>query len=145
MCARIEYLRDGERVAVYFDSNNQDLPVRMRRGWIHFYRWGARSAQYFSPDNLGGYAAKFPETCCSALADVRAGRWTAYAPRPVRIVASRVIQLDRKIAPRYFPRQPAEFIQGLLAPIGHHERVYGVTVPSAPQYGHRWPEWPRIV
>ena len=75
--ARIEYTRDGERLAVYFDSDNPELPVRERGGAIRFYRWGARSAQYFSPDNLGGYAANFPETCCASLTDIRAGKWTA--------------------------------------------------------------------
>src|SRR3954464_2061740 len=99
MCGGIDYLRDGERVAVYFDSNEPELPVRQRGGYIQFYRWGARSAQYFSPDNLGGYAGKFPETRFAALADIRANKWTSLAPRPVRILASRVIQLDRMIGP----------------------------------------------
>src|SRR6478736_6814449 len=74
---------------------------------LPLYRWGARSAQYFNSDDFGGYAAKFPETCCAALADIRAGKWTAYAPRPVRIVASRVIQLDRMIGPVHFALSPA--------------------------------------
>jgi len=52
MCAGIEYVRDGERVSVYFDSDNPDLPVRMRSGTVRFYCCGRRSAQYFSPDNL---------------------------------------------------------------------------------------------
>ncbi len=115
----------------------------MRGGAIRFYRWGARSAQYFSPDNLGGYAAKFPETCCAALADVRAGKWTAYGPRPVRIIASRIIQIDRMIGPVYFQLKAGEFIQGFLASIGSHERVYVVTVPAWAEYVDRWPEWPR--
>jgi len=40
MCAGIEYLRDGERVPVYFDSAAPDLPVRERSGAIRFYRRG---------------------------------------------------------------------------------------------------------
>src|SRR6476620_12454419 len=142
MCSGIEYARDGEHVSVYFDSDNPDLPVRMRSGAVRFYRWGARSAQYFNPDNLGGYAAKFRETCCASLADIRANKWTAYAPRPVRIVASRVIQLDRMIGPVHFALKPGEFIQGLLASIGSHVRVYVVTDPSAAGYADRWPAWP---
>jgi len=145
VCGGIEYLRDGERVSVYFDSNRPDLAGRVRGGRIRFYRWGARSAQYFSPDNLGGYAAKFPETCCAALADIRAGKWTAFGPRPIRIVASRIIQLDRIIGPVYFALKAGEFIQGLLASIGSHERVYVVTVPPPAEHADRWPEWPRIV
>ena len=63
----------------------------------------------------------------------------------MRIVALRVIQLDRMIGPVYFPLNAGEFIQGLLASIGHHERVYVVTVPSAAEYADRWPEWPRTI
>jgi hypothetical protein len=139
MCAGIEYLRDGERVAVYFDSNAPDLPVRQRGGAVRFYRWAARSAQYFSPDNPGGYAAKFPETCCARLADIRAGKWTSLAPQPVRIVASRIIQLDRVIGPVYFALEAGEFMHGLLASIGSHERVYVVAIPTAAEYVERWP------
>jgi len=63
----------------------------------------------------------------------------------VRIVASRIIQLDRIIGPVYFPLKAGEFIQGLLASIGHHERLYVVTVPSAAEHAERWPEWPRTI
>lgn len=145
MCTGIEYVRDGERVAVYFDSHEPDLPVRQRGGAIRFYRWGARSAQYFSHDNLGGHAKKFPETCCASLADIRADKWLTYEPRPVRLVASRIIQIDRTIGPVYFPLQAGEFLQGLLASVGDHKRVYVVTVPAPAEYADRWPEWPRIV
>jgi len=62
----------------------------------------------------------------------------------VRIVASPIIQLDRMIGPVYFPLQPGAFIQGLLAAIESHERVYVVTIPNAAEYAQRWPEWPRI-
>jgi len=89
--------------------------------------------------------AKFRETCCAPLADIRAGKWTAYAPRPVRIVSSRIIQLDRTIGPVYFALKASEFILALLASIGHHERVYVVMVPTAAEYADRWPEWPRVV
>jgi len=63
----------------------------------------------------------------------------------VRIVASRIIQLDRMVGPVYFPLNPGEFIQGLLASIGHHERVYVVTVPPPAEHADRWPEWPWVV
>ena len=43
--------------------------------------------------------------------------------RPVRTVASRIIQLDRMIGPVDFALKAGEFIQGLLASIGSHERV----------------------
>ena len=46
MSGGIDYVRDGERVAVYFDSTSPDLPVRMRGGAIRFYRWGAIGAVF---------------------------------------------------------------------------------------------------
>jgi len=49
------------------------------------------------------------------------------------------------IGPVYFPLKPDEFIQGLLASISFHERVYVVTVPAPAEYADRWPEWPRVV
>jgi len=49
------------------------------------------------------------------------------------------------IGPVYFALKAGEFIQGLLASIGSHERVYVVTVPPPAEHADRWPEWPRIV
>jgi hypothetical protein len=49
------------------------------------------------------------------------------------------------MAPVRFLLKPGEFIQGLLASISFHERVYVVTVPSAAEYADRWSEWPRLV
>jgi hypothetical protein len=134
MCADIEYLRDGEAVRIYYDSRSPDLPVRERGGAIRFYRWGARRACYYADDNIGG-AKKFPEE-----EDIRAGKWKSYEPRPVPILASRIIQIDRMIGRVYFPLKPSEFIQGLLASIGVHLRVYVVTVPAPAEYADRWPE-----
>ena len=52
MCAGIEYLRDGERVCVYFGSPRVELPVRRRDGGISFFRWGALRACYYADDNI---------------------------------------------------------------------------------------------
>ena len=72
----------------------------MRRcgGGLSFYRWGALGACYFADDNIGG-AKRFPEESCARLADIRADKWATYEPRPVRIFASRIIQIDRVIGP----------------------------------------------
>ena len=64
---------------------------------------------------------------------------------PVRILASRFIQLDPMIGPVYFPLKRGEFIQGLLASISDNYRVYIVTVPPSAEFVDRWPEWPRIL
>jgi hypothetical protein len=133
------------RVAVYYDTRSPDLPVLMRGGAIRFYRWSARRACYFADDNIGG-AKRFQEDNCASLEDIHAKKWASYEPRPVRILASRFIQLDPfTIGPVYFPLKRGEFIQGLLASIRDNLRVYVVTVPAPAQYADRWPEWPRIV
>ena len=113
-------------------------------GGIRFYRWGARRPCYYADDNIGG-AKRFPEESGARLADIQAKKWQSYEPRPVPILASRFIQLDRMIGPVYFALKAGEFIQGLLASIGSHERVYVVTVPPPAEHADRWPEWPRIV
>jgi hypothetical protein len=47
--------------------------------------------------------------------------------------------------PRYFPLKSGEFIQGLLATIAHHWRVYVVTVPLPAEHeGEAW-QWPRLI
>ena len=138
-------MRDGERLAVYYDSPQPDLPVQSRGGGIRFFRWGARRACYYADDNIGG-AKTFPEDGCARLEDIKAGKWASYEPRPVRILASRIIQLDRlTLGPAYFPLKRGEFIQGLLASIRDNHRVYVVTVPAAAEYADRWPEWPRLI
>jgi hypothetical protein len=102
-------------------------------------------ACYFADDNIGG-AKRFPEENCARLEDIRAGKWASYEPRPVRILASRIIQLDPvSLRPVFFPLRGGEFIQGLLASIRDNQRVYVVTVPAPAEYADRWLEWPRIM
>jgi hypothetical protein len=146
VCAGIEYLRDGERVRVWFDAVEPDLPVRLRGGGITFVRWGARRACYFAEDNIGGHVKKLSGRELRPARDIRAGKWASYEPKPVRILASRIIQINPDtLGPAFFALNQGEYIQGLLASISHHKRVYVVTVPAPAEYADRWPEWPRIV
>jgi hypothetical protein len=116
------------------------------RGVIKFYRLGSfPSCLYADDDNLPGYAKRFPEESCARLEDIKAGKWSTYEPRPVRILASRFIQLAPMVGPVYFPLKRGQSIQGLLASIGDNHRVYVVTMPAPAQYADRWAEWPRIV
>ena len=41
--------------------------------------------------------------------------------------------------------RPGEFIQGLLAQISFHRRVYVVTMPPPAPHTEEWQEWPRII
>ncbi|MGZ5171885.1 MAG: hypothetical protein ACXWCY_31120, partial [Burkholderiales bacterium] len=93
MCVGIEYFLDGKPVTVYFDSERPELPVRLRRGAIAFYRWGTRGRIY-SDDNTPGWLQKFPEGGYAPLDSIRAERWSRYEPQPVRILASRFIQIN---------------------------------------------------
>jgi hypothetical protein len=145
MCIGIEYFLEGERHAVYYDSPAPDLPVRLRGGAIGFYRWGARSTAFYELGNIAGWGAKFPETGYAALDDIRAGKWSNFEPRPVRIFAARFIQVNSWEVPCYFALKPGEFIQGLVATITHHRRLYVVTVPAPVEYADEQWYWPRIV
>ena len=134
MCIGIEYFIDGERQTVYFDSKVPELPVLGHGAGLGFYRWGVRGPTYHLSDNTPGWLQKFPETGWAPLAEIRAGKWERYEPQPVRIIASRFIQVNSWLVPCYFSLEPGEFIQGLLATITHDHRVYVVTVPAPPQH-----------
>jgi hypothetical protein len=142
MCVGIEYFLDGEAVTVYFDSDRPDRPVRIRGGKIAFYRWGARGGIY-TDDNTPGWLQKFPEGGHASLESIRAERWINYEPRPVRILASRFFQINSMRIPCYFALKRGEFIQGLIATITSHKRLY--VVPAPAEHAHDWQEWPRIV
>ena len=47
--------------------------------------------------------------------------------------------------PCYFALSAGEFIQGLIATVTSHQRVYVVTVPAPAEHAREWAEWPRIV
>ena len=145
MCDGIEYIRDGERVVVYFDVQGAQLPVRKKTGAVEFVTWGARGDRYLSDDNTPGYLLKFPVGACARRESIRAGAWQKFDPRPVRIVASHFIYVDGQLGSVFFALARGEYIQGLLAETGAQRRVYVVTVPAPPEHARKWPDWPRIV
>lgn len=145
MCDVIEYVRDGERMLVYFDMHHPELPVRRRCGAIDFVTWGARGDRYLSDDNTPGYLLKFPLGGRATRESVLSGAWEKFEPRPVRIVASRFALAHPQLGPVFFALARGEYIQGLLAQTGAQRRVYIVTVDAPGQYSEQWSEWPRIV
>jgi hypothetical protein len=145
MCVGIEYVRAGERVSVYFDTPGAELPVRTRGGVVQFLPWGARRETYLTDDNTPGYLLKFPIGGWASLESIRNNEWRPFEPQPVRIAASRFVQLDAMLGPCYFELERGEFIQGLLARITEYRRVYVVTVPAPAEHADKWREWPRIV
>jgi hypothetical protein len=145
MCDAVEYLLDGEPQVSCFGGPGVQLPVRKRGGAISFYRWGALRREYFPDDGRPGWGAQFPETGWAPLDQVRAGHWARVEPKPVRILAARFMRMSPWQTPCWFSLAPGQFIQGLLARIGYHTRVYVVTVEPPPEHAEKWGEWPRIV
>jgi hypothetical protein len=145
MCHGIEYVRDDERVVVYFDVAGAELPVRRRSGAIEFITWGARGERYVSGDNTPGYLQKFPVGGWAAREEIRAGAWQKFEPLPVRIAASRFVLVHAQLGAVCFDLAPAEYIQGLLARTGGQRRVYVVTVAPPAEHAEKWNLWPRIV
>lgn len=85
MCVGIEYFRDGERITVYFDSPAAaELPVCLRDRAVVFYPWGARHAEYFRAETIGGHARSFPVRGWLSLESIRAGEWDNSASRRFR-------------------------------------------------------------
>jgi hypothetical protein len=144
MCVGIEYFVNGASVCAFFDSDRPQIPLRRPGGLIAFYTWGARGGIY-SNNNTPGWLQKFPEGGHALLEDIRADKWTKYDPKPCRISASRFIQIDLFGLPRYFSLESGEYIQGLIATIAAHQRVYVVMQPAPAEHAQEWPEWPRVV
>ena len=145
MCHGIEYIREGERVTVYFDLARAELPIRKRNGAIDFVTWGARADRYLSDDNTPGYLLKFPVGGWAPRLSILAGAWQKFEPRPVRIVASRFILVHAQLGSVFFALQAGEYIQGLLAQTAMQRRVYVVTVAPPAEHAQDWVEWPRII
>lgn len=145
MCHGIEYVRDDERIVVYFDLQRAELPVRKRSGAVEFLRWGARGDRYLEHDNTPGYLLKFPVGGWATRDSIRDGAWQKFEPVPVRIVASRFVFIDAQLGPVFFGLSRGEYIQGLLARTAGQSRVYVVTVGPPAEHATKWEFWPRIV
>jgi len=145
MCDAIEYHAEDKTITVYFDSTCPQVPIRQPNGRVRFYTWGSRRGEYLSVGSEPGHIRKFPLGGYAALEAIKRHEYSNYEPKPVRIIASRFIQIDPMIGPRHFPLKPHEYIQGLLAKLGWSYCVYVVTVPMPEEYEGRWEYWPRVV
>lgn len=145
MCHGIEFVRDDQRVVVYFDLQGAQLPVRKRSGAVEFLPWGARGDRYLTQDNTPGYLLKFPVGGWASRESIREGAWQKFEPVPVRIVASRFSFVDGQLGTVFYGLERGEYIQGLLARTGGQRRVYVVTVDPPPEHAARWQFWPRII
>ena len=82
--ARVRLFRFAGRGVAHPPSRWRDLVLSLGRA----PRLLLRRRQH-----IGG-AKRFPEEHCARLEDIHANKWASYEPRPVRILASRFIQLD---------------------------------------------------
>ena len=136
-----------------FSTGSLSASISIQTGWSclcasvaasRVLQMGRRGGIY-SDDNTPGWLQKFPEGGYASLESIRADEWTKFEPQPVRIPASRFVQIDSFGMACYFDLKAGEFIQGLIATIMSHSRVYVVTVPAPQEHATYWSVWPRIV
>jgi hypothetical protein len=136
VCGAIRYQRDGRTAVSHFPRPDASLPVLLKGGGAKLVTWGRRQ----------GEAGVLPQSGWARLDSVQSGKWTRYAPVPVRIEAEEFMDKDRFGIAHWYPLGGASFIQGLLARHGTELRVYIVTVnPPRTGYGRLHDRWPRIV
>jgi putative SOS response-associated peptidase YedK len=141
MCAGVEIEGQEKAARIYFPVPTATLPVLMRDGSIVRMRWGARNEEQAADD--GG--RRWPRGGWARLESVKSGRWKVFDPQPVKIPARSYMEKDGEGQSHWFPLQPDEYIQGLVARIGEERRVYVVTVNAPPEFAHIHDRWPRVV
>ena len=100
------------------------LPVLRRGGGISFYRSGRAAGVLLRRQQHRRCRGGLPEDHCARLEDIHGKKMGDYDRRPVRILASRFIQLESDDRTMLFPLKRGAFIQGLLASIRDNHRVY---------------------
>jgi len=136
MCGGVKYRHEGKTVTAYFPNPKAALPVLRRDGGYALLPWGRRDEQ---PGALppGGWAR---------LDSIEQGRWDRYEPKPVRLAVEEFMEKDRTGRACWYPLEPGQWLQGLVAMLGEERRVYVVT--QAPADAARraiHARWPRIV
>lgn len=132
MCSGIEL--DGE-MFLWSDPDVR-LPVLLKDGDLTWLRWGERH---------GARDSAFHEGPCARLESIRARKWDAYSPRPVRIPVDRYMERDPKGRPYWVKVAPGQTLQGLVASHDGEQRIYVVTIPAPPDFLHVQPRWPRVL
>ena len=134
MCGGATYRSGDEEVRCYFPNPYARLPVITRRGSAVMVVWGRRKGE---PGQLplGGWAR---------LESIRAGVWSRWQPRPVRLQLQGFMEKDISGESHWFELTSGQWVQGLVARSGTEQRVYVVTInPQMAEAIH--PRWPRIV
>lgn len=134
MCGGVAYLDGDEEVRGYFPNPHACLPVVARRGGTIMVAWGRRR----------GEAGQLPLGGWARLESIRAGVWSRWQPRPVRLQLQGFMEKDIEGESHWFELTSGQWVQGLVARSGMEQRVYVVTInPEMAEAVH--PRWPRIV
>lgn len=134
MCGGVLYQHEEQEIRTFFPHPRARLPVVQRHGGSRLVVWGRRREENGNLP-LGGWAR---------LESIKAGRWSRWQPRPVRLSLSAFMEKDIQGQSHWFPLIAGQWVQGLLARQGEEQRVYVVTItPQMPDAVHE--RWPRIV
>ena len=133
MCVGIKYLHDGQRACVYFDSPQPDLRILQRDGGIRFLPLGRTPRPATRAMTISAALKRFPEESCARLEDIRAGKWSSYEPRSLRILAITHHPARRHTIAFVRPLKRGEFMPGLLTSIRDHQRGICVVTLAARQ------------
>lgn len=135
MCGGVRFSTSQGEQQVYFPNPHACLPVRLRDGANLLLPWGRRRQQ----------AGQLPPGGWARLESIYAGKWAAYAPRPVQILVSAYMEKDAAGISHWFDLDSCQFVQGLVAHYQQEQRIYVVTQATPPEYVHIHERWPRIL
>jgi putative SOS response-associated peptidase YedK len=140
MCAAVEIEGQEKAARIYFPVKAATLPVLKRDGGVVLLAWGARNEEL-----SGSKGPRWPKGGWARIESIKSGRWDAYDPQPVKIPARGYMEKDNEGRSHWFPLEPGQYIQGLIAHIGGERRVYVVTISTPSEFAHIHDRWPRIV
>ncbi len=136
MCGGVKYKHEDQAVTSYFPNPKAALPVLRRDGGHELLPWGRREEQ----------AGTLPPGGWARLDSIREGRWDRYDPMPVRLAIEEFMEKDHAGHSHWYPLEPGQWLQGLVAMYGEEQRVYVVTlVPTEAAQRAIHDRWPRIV
>lgn len=144
MCSGLEYGIEGKRVKVYFPNPKAQLPVRCQGGGTILLPWGARGREP-AQDPAITPRYKWMAGGWARFESIERGAWDNFKPQPARIAVLRFMEKDKDEASHWFDLDQGQYIQGLVAHLGHERRIYVVTNPAPPEFAHIHDRWPRLV
>jgi len=133
MCGGVSYISNGKVIKTYFPIPLAQLPILKRDQSNDMLIWGRRREEK-GDFPLGGWARH---------ESIQSGVWDKYQPQPVKIPVDSFMEKDKDRVSHWFDLEDGQFIQGLVAHLGHDSRVYVVTVEPEDKSIHD--RFPRIV